>query len=364
MRRHSTGLTVAPSLDASTDDDQLREFDRDTRLSVVLPAVNEEDAVGEVVAEIWQVLQSWPHAWEILVVDDGSRDNTAQNAAKAGARVVCRAEQGGYGAAVKTGIRAARGEWIALLDADGSYDAAELPLLIQYLPAYDQVNGARQRECGRWSILRRFTKDTIRVLAQWISGKRIPDLNTGMKVFKRDVALDCLWALPDGFSASTSLTLAFLCDGRLVKYVPVSYRKRVGLSKFRPISDTFLYVGTVLRLILYFRPLRVFLPLAGVILFLAIPSAIWHMFVSPSGFHDADVMLFGCAALTAVCGMLAELIVAQRRGQFDRQQSANVNRSYAAASRGSASSSSEPTASAYARSSHKSPIESTTRSGR
>jgi hypothetical protein len=138
-------------------------------------------------------------------------------------------------------------------------------------------------------------------------------LNTGMKVFKRDLALDYLWALPDAFSAVSSLTLAFLCDGRLVTYVPVPYRPRVGKSKFHLIHDTLQYIGTVLRLILYFRPLRVFLPLAGLVLLVAVPTSIWHIMFSPTGLHDVDVMLFGLAMLIVVCGLLAELIVAQRR---------------------------------------------------
>jgi len=198
------------------------------RLTVVLPAMNEGRAVGRVLEEVCDALREWPEGLELIVVDDGSRDATAQIASDHGAHVIRRPERGGYGAAVKCGIRAARGLWVALIDADGSYDPASLPTLLEHLPAYDQVNGARQRELGRWPLARSVAKIAIRKLAEWISGKRIPDLNTGMKVFKRDLAIDCLWALPDGFSASSSLTLAFLCDGRLVKYVPVPYRERAG----------------------------------------------------------------------------------------------------------------------------------------
>jgi len=284
-------------------------------LTVVLPALNEAKAVGNVVREVQAALADWPNSWEVVVIDDGSQDGTGEAAAKAGAIVIRRPEAGGYGAALKAGIRHARGEWVAVLDADGSYDPAALPSLLNLLPAYDQVNGARNQEYGRLATVRRFAKWSITKLAEWISAKRIIDLNTGMKVFKRDLAMDFLWALPQGFSAVSSLTLAFLCDGHLVAYVPVPYRPRVGKSKFHPIVDTLRYVTTIFRLILYFRPLRVFLPVAGVLALVAMPIATWHVIRSPTGLHDVDILLFACVALTVVCGLLAELIVAQRRGR-------------------------------------------------
>jgi glycosyltransferase involved in cell wall biosynthesis len=286
-------------------------------VSVVLPAFNEEEAVEGVVREVRESLRDWPGTWEILVVDDASEDSTAERAEALAVRVIRRAINGGSGAARKTGIRESRGELVAMLDTDGSYPATDLPKLLAFFPRFDQVNGARTTEQGGQRLLRVPAKWLIRKLAEWISAKRIPDLNTGMKVFKRDLMLNYLWAIPDGFSCVTSMTLAFLCDGHAVHFVPVSYRPRIGRSKFHPVHDTVQYVATVLRLILYFRPLRVFLPLAGLVLLIAIPNAIWGIFTSPSGLHDADVMLFGYAALTAVCGMLAELIVAQRRGQFE-----------------------------------------------
>jgi len=285
------------------------------QLSIVLPAADEEAAVGQVVRSVALALKGCAFMWEIIVVDDASSDRTATVAEAEGAHVISRAVRGGYGAAIKSGIRAARGDWVAILDADGSYDPAALPNLLIHVPGHEQVNGARSSEFGRLLLARRLAKGAIRKLAEWVSGKRIPDLNTGMKVFKRELALDYLWALPDGFSASSSLTLAFLCDGRLVKYVPVPYRERVGDSKFQPLADTVRYLATVVRIMLYFRPLRVFVPLAGLTFALALPLGVWHMVASPTGLHDADVMLFACGMLTAVCGLLAELIVAQRRGR-------------------------------------------------
>jgi glycosyltransferase involved in cell wall biosynthesis len=307
--------TIIQSSEVSTGEGARVSESAAVKLSVVLPAFNEQDAVAGVIAELAETLSTTIESFEILVVDDGSDDITSTVAERAGAQVIRRPERSGYGSAVKAGILAARGEWIALLDADGSYSPRSLPELLAWLPAYDQVNGARRQDWGYFSYVRRLTKILITRLAEWISGRSIADLNTGLKVFKRQPALGYLWTMPAGFSASTALTLAFLCDGKLVKYVPVDYRKRIGRSKFRPLGDTLQYLATIARMILYFRPLRVFLPLAGLISLVAVPLAAHDMLFSPLGLHDADVILFCLAALTAMFGMLAELIVAQRRAQ-------------------------------------------------
>jgi glycosyltransferase involved in cell wall biosynthesis len=309
-------MPPAPTATPSLAPD-LAQGEMQVKLTVVLPAYNEQRAVATVVREVASALADWDETWEVLVIDDASTDDTAREASGAGATVVTRPQRRGYGAAVKTGIRKARGEWIALLDADGSYDPAVLPRMLEMLPAHDQVNGQRIAERGNMAPVRGPIKLAIRKLAEWISGQRIPDLNTGLKVFKRGAALDYLWTLPDGFSASTSLTLAFLCDGRLVAYVPAAYRPRIGESKFHPLHDTLRYVATIGRMVLYFRPLRVFLPLAALILAVALPKAGWDALRSPHGLHDADVILLSLAALAAMFGLLAELIVAQRRGRAE-----------------------------------------------
>jgi polyisoprenyl-phosphate glycosyltransferase len=284
-------------------------------LTVLLPAYDEENAIQGVIDELREALSNRPETWEILVVDDGSSDRTAERAEAEGVRVIRRTQNGGAGAARKTGILAARGTLIAMLDADGSYPAKCLPELLGWLPAYDQVNGARVTEEGTHPWLRIPAKWLIRKLAEIVSHRRIPDLNTGMKVFKRDVMLNYLWAIPDGFSCVSSMTLAFLCNGHAVKYVSVPYRKRVGRSKFRPIRDTALYLATVLRIVMYFRPLRIFLPLAGAVGIAALARAVDHVLHSPWGLQDGDLLLLGVALLLLAIGLLADLIVAQRRAR-------------------------------------------------
>jgi glycosyltransferase involved in cell wall biosynthesis len=284
-------------------------------LSVVLPCFNEERAIAQVIGEVRAGLAAWHGRYEIVVVDDASRDASAEKAEAEGVRVVRRVENGGSGSARKTGVVAARGSIVAMLDADGTYDAGALPAMLACFPAYDQVNGARTSEQGTLKPARVAAKWAIRKLAEWISGKRIPDLNTGLKAFKRELMLRYLWVLPEGFSCVTSMTLAFLCNGHPVKYLPVAYRKRIGASKFHPIHDTARYASTMLRMIMYFRPLRVFVPMAAALGALAIVKGFYDWRISPRHtLQESDIILFLGAVMTLVIGLLADLIVAQRRG--------------------------------------------------
>jgi len=300
-------------------------------LTVLLPAYNERHAVGPLVEEIRRALSAWPGSWEILLVDDASADGTADVALRSGIRVIQRIENGGSGAARVTGVLAARGVLIAMLDADGSYDPSSLPEILSHLPAYDQVNGARTSEQGTVRWLRSPAKWVIRKLAELVSGRRIPDLNTGLKAFKREVMLSYLWSVPNGFSCVSSMTLAFLCNDHPVKFVPVAYRKRIGRSKFHPIRDTFQYLLTVLRIVTFFQPLRIYLPLAMLLGLTAVIRCAHHLLsTSPLGITDSDVVLAVAAVVVLAIGLLAELVVKQRRfvgnqRQFDSFYSRSFN---------------------------------------
>ncbi len=289
------------------------------QLTVLLPAYNEALAIESVLDEVVSALADCGLAFEILVVDDGSTDPTAQRVRQFAAdcwqcpvRLVELPENRGAGAARKVGVRAARGEIVVMLDADGSYPAAAILDLLAYFPAYDQVNGARTSEQGTWPWLRAPAKWLIRQLACYLTGKRIADLNTGLKAFRRDAMLDWLWVVPDGFSCVTTMTLAFLTNGYAVKYVPIDYRPRMGRSKFHPIRDTAAYLATVLRIVLYFRPLKVFLPLATALMGLALVKA-WLSFHWTGSWQESDVVLMTGGFLTAMLGLLAEVIVAHHR---------------------------------------------------
>lgn len=287
-------------------------------ISVLLPAYNEAAAIERVLEEIVEALAD-EQAIEIIVVDDASTDDTAARALafaescwRCPVRVIRCPENRGAGAARKVGVRAARGEVIVMLDADGSYPAGAIQELLAWFPAYDQVNGARTSEQGTLRWLRRPAKWFIRQIACYLTGQRIPDLNTGLKAFKREAMLPWLWAVPDGFSCVTTMTLAFLTNGRPVKYVPVEYRPRIGRSKFHPVKDTLAYLATVLRIVLYFRPLRVFLPLAGFLLSAGVLKS-GHSLRATGSMQESDVVVLVAGVMTVVLGLLAEVIVAHQR---------------------------------------------------
>ena len=289
------------------------------QLSVVLPAFNEEAAIARVLDELVEVLSAESIRYEILVVDDGSTDHTARLAEEYAAgcyqcpvRVIRMPEQRGAGAARKVGIRQARGDVIVMLDADGSYSPQSIPELLAYFPAYDQVNGARTSEQGTLPWLRRPAKWLIRKLACYLTGKNIPDLNTGLKAFKRTEMLRWLWVVPDGFSCVTTMTLAFLTNGYAVKYVPTEYRRRIGRSKFHPIKDTLSYLATVLRMVMYFRPLKVFLPLAGLVIAAGMVMSVLS-FTLTGSMQESDIVVLTAGFMTCMLGMLAEVIVAHHR---------------------------------------------------
>lgn len=288
-------------------------------VTVLIPAYNEAEAIPVVLEEMVAAMRGQGYAYEILVVDDASTDDTAARAEQFAAgcwevpvRVLRRPVNGGAGAARKTGIKAARGDYVVMLDADGSYPADEVPRLLEHVPQYDQVNGARTSEQGTLPWLRRPAKWFIRKLACYLTGKTIPDLNTGLKVARRDVLRRFLWVVPDGFSCVTTMTLAFLSNGYTVKYVPVAYRPRIGKSKFHPVKDTAAYLSTVVRIVMYFHPLKVFGPVAALITLLAAGKSLWS-FRTTGTLQESDVILMVFGFLTAMLGLLADIIVAHHR---------------------------------------------------
>ena len=310
-----TGVQTSASLVRSTAND----IGIQLQVTVLIPAYNEEQAIIRVLEEVSAVMESTNYRYEVLVVDDASTDATAQLAEEfsvtcweSPVRVIRRPFNAGAGAARKTGIRAARGEFVVMLDADGSYAASSIPELLKYIPDYDQVNGARIGEAGTYPWLRGPAKWAIRKLACYLTGKQIPDLNTGLKVVKRDVVNRFLWVIPDGFSCVTTMTLAFLSNGYAVKYVEVPYRSRIGISKFHPIKDTASYISTVLRMVMYFQPLKVFFPLAFMSMVAGLAKGVWSFRVTGS-LQESDVIILVGSFLTAMLGLLAEIIVAHHR---------------------------------------------------
>jgi glycosyltransferase involved in cell wall biosynthesis len=208
----------------------------DRCVSVVIPAFNEEAAIGKQVREVEEALRASGWAFEILVVDDGSTDGTGAAADTLGVKVLRRERNGGYGTALKSGIAAAAYEWILITDADGTYPSAAIPELLSRTVRADMVVGARTGARVTIPAARRPAKWILRQYASLIVGRRIPDLNSGMRVMRRSYVERFRDLLPPGFSFTTTITLAMLRAGAQVEYVPIDYFRRTGESKITPMD--------------------------------------------------------------------------------------------------------------------------------
>lgn len=282
-----------------------------TEVTIVIPAYNEEGAIAEVLAHLVQVMDASGLVHEIIVVDDGSDDRTAELAQEVTCvKVIEHPRNRGYGAALKTGIRHAQHPFICITDADGTYPNERIPELVGRLvkERYDMVVGARVGQNVNIPLLRRPAKWGIRQLGNYVAGQRIPDLNSGLRVFRRDVALRFNGMLPNAFSFTTTITLALLANHYLVEYVPIDYHARVGKSKIRPVQDTLNFTQLVWRIALYFAPLKLFLPLSAFLFLLAIGWALFTMLALGRLADVSTLVIVMTAFQIGVIGLLAELI--------------------------------------------------------
>jgi glycosyltransferase involved in cell wall biosynthesis len=284
-------------------------------VSIVIPAYEEEMAIGGVLDAVKAVMDGTSYSYEILLVDDGSHDKTAQIARDRGVRVLQHHDNLGAGAARKTGLRHARGDIIVMLDGDGTYPAEAIPSLLELFPAYDQVIGARQSEQGTHRWLRTLAKVGVRQLATWLVGKPIPDLNSGLRAFKRAQMLRYAYLIPDGFSCVSTMSLAFLANHHPVAYVPIPYFARIGASKFRPIKDTYHYLLTVIRVVTYFNPLQDFIPLSLVLIGFGLLKGLLDLWLTAT-LQESDIIAILTGVIVAAIGILADLIITQ--GKKDR----------------------------------------------
>jgi len=281
-------------------------------VSVIIPAFNEERGVGDVVKAVRKVLSRAHVRHEILVVDDGSGDQTARRAAQAGARVVAMGENRGYGASIKAGMRQAKNNLIAILDADGTYPAEELPALIQLTQTADMAVGARVKPNAAIPFLRRGPKWLLGKWANYLADRKIPDLNSGLRVFRKNSASRYEGLFPNGFSFTTTITLALECHGYIVKYHPISYSARVGSSKIRPIQDTINFFSLVLRIVMYFKPLKIFIPFSGIILLSGAGFAVLSWSRGQALTLETLFLLVASLQIAAL-GLLADLLVKRGR---------------------------------------------------
>ncbi len=277
-------------------------------ISVVVPAYNEAGGIVSVIEALQETLAPLDSPWEIIVVDDGSTDTTGALARSAGARVLTHPFNIGYGAALKSGIRESRYDTIVITDADGTYPVAEIPNLLAEIGDYDMVVGARTGKEVNIPLIRRPAKWVLNQLANFLVGTRIPDLNSGLRVFRKGVVLSYFKLLPEGFSFTTTITLAMHSDALRVRYHPIDYAKRTGRSKIRPIHDTLNFLQLILRTVIFFNPLKVFLPPSLFLLLLGGGLTIYQA-VSVRNITTVSVLLILTGMQLLSIGLLADLVV-------------------------------------------------------
>jgi glycosyltransferase involved in cell wall biosynthesis len=296
-------------------------------VTVILPAFNEQGAAASQVWAIRKALDEHAALYEIIVVDDGSNDRTLEEALGAGARVLRHQENRGYGAAIKSGVTAAQYDTCLIIDADCTYPANEIPALLEKLETSDMAVGARTRKTVHIPWSRRPGKWMLGKLAERIAGQPIADLNSGLRAFRRDCVTQYFPILPNRFSFTTTVTLAYLADDYRVVYHPIEYYRRTGTSKIR--ARHFLdFVILVLRMALLFQPLKIFVPLAVGVgslglakaaldvvgLFSRTPVRSWSLLFQPTLSTSAILLLMLSFQLLLV-GMVADGVlrrIAQR----------------------------------------------------
>ena len=249
-------------------------------VSVVVPAYNEEHGIRPVLTSLGRTLSALPGVtYEIIVVDDGSTDGTSEAARDLPDVSVVRHDSNrGYGAALKTGLRHARYEWICITDADGTYPNERIGDLLAATDGAHMVVGARTEPGAHDTWLRRLPRTFLRRYAEWVTRRRIPDMNSGLRIFRKDLAEDFLHLLPDGFSFTTTITIALLMSYYTVRFIPIGYARRVGKSKIDPIGDTVRFLVLILRTGMYFAPLRTLVPPTLALFLLFVGSATYDVF--------------------------------------------------------------------------------------
>ncbi|MCP4678325.1 MAG: glycosyltransferase family 2 protein [Deltaproteobacteria bacterium] len=280
-------------------------------LSVVIPAYNEEGAIYETVTLIHDTLHDAECDFEIIVVDDASTDGTSTTLDQmniTGLTVIRHTLNKGYGGALKTGVRAATRPMLVITDADGTYPNERIAELAARLKNKDMIVGARTGKNVRIPLIRRPAKWCIGKLANYLARYKIPDINSGLRVFKRETLLRYLNILPDGFSFTTTITLAMLTCGDQVEYTPIDYAHRVGKSKIKPIRDTLNFIQLIIRTILLFEPLRIFIP-AAFFMFIAAVGVFAYSWLWTSKILDMTVAVLTVGSLQILAtGMIADMI--------------------------------------------------------
>ena len=276
-------------------------------ISIIVPAYNEEKAISETIKEIKKAMDYYEY--EIIVINDCSKDKTGAILTEVkGIRVINHPYNLGYGSSIKSGIKIAKGDWIFITDADGTYPIRDMPKLIPYIKNYDMVVGSRTKKQVRIPLLRKPAKILLNILARFLTGKKIPDLNSGLRIFKKSIALEFFHLFPSKFSFTTTITLACLTNDYTVKYIPIEYYKRKGKSSIKAV-DFVNFLTLITRIITYFKPFKVFFLFSAILFFIAILVFLYTGIVLNKIMDITVIVLLIASLQIFLWGLIAELIV-------------------------------------------------------
>jgi len=291
-------------------------------LTILMPAYNEEAVIPEVISRIEDVMSMLDLKYEILVVDDGSDDQTTESARAAGARVVRHPENIGNGAAIKTGIRNAKGKTLLMMDADGQHPPEVIPELLENVKSYDMVVASRTKQ-SETSFHRDIANRIYNRLASYITGKKIEDLTSGFRAINTEVVRGFVYLLPNTFSYPTTITLALLRSGRSLLYIPFESKKRVGKSKIKLIRDGLRFLLIILRISTYYSPLKVFIPISLMMFILGFGYGLFKVIFLGLPYGPTSAMLMTVSVVIFLVGLVSEQ-VAQLRYQWSEGSRENV----------------------------------------
>ena len=285
----------------------------DELFSIVLPIFNEEQAIKDTVEQIQASLKNSGLNFEIIAVNDGSTDKSGEILQSlSGLKVINHKINTGYGSALKTGIKNARGEWIVITDVDGTYPIEDISRLAAETADFDMVVGARQGLVAKDPAARHLAKKLLNNFASFLAGQKITDINSGLRLFKKSIVLDYWNLFPDRFSFTSTLTMVCFTNGYQVKYLPINYYKRVGQSSIRP-KNFVEFVRLVTKLALYFRPFKVFAWISLFIFALSLLIGFYSALIIGKLADVITIVLVMTALQTFFFGVLAEIVIKTRK---------------------------------------------------